>query len=183
MNFQLMPCGKIRQGITRAFADQSTNIRIPAYMRTKIKKIKDYIAEFKQEFGHSPSPSEIADGLGISIKIVNRTLRTQSHACSLNHFTSDKNDAELGDFVAADTPSPETVVDRSLNLELFQRYLVILKDDPLKQQIVIGRVNGSSWNELAEEYRMTQEEVKRLLSNSFRKFRNYAKREPHRVAF
>ncbi|MBO5917617.1 MAG: sigma-70 family RNA polymerase sigma factor, partial [Oscillospiraceae bacterium] len=50
----------IRQAITRAIADQARTIRIPVHMVETINKVIRVSRQLLQEFGHDPSPEEIA---------------------------------------------------------------------------------------------------------------------------
>ncbi len=175
----------IRQSITRAIADHSSTIRIPVHMRLRIKKMQEYIDEFRGELHYTPDAEEIADGLGWDIKIVKKTLKAQNpnQTCSLNVRVGKDEETELGDLIAAPDADPEMMAEREINAALCYKYLEVLSDEPIKKQLVMGRMQGDSWSDLAEEYEITPQEVKRLLANSFRKLKNHVRKESAAVVF
>ena len=60
----------IRQAITRALADQSRTIRLPAHMTERVNKLIWTSRALLQEKGREPTLEEIADETGIPVKQV-----------------------------------------------------------------------------------------------------------------
>jgi RNA polymerase primary sigma factor len=98
----------IRQAITRAIADQSRTIRLPAHMAESLGKMARVTHELTQQDGRQPSSEEIAHGMGVSPEKVDYLLRAASmHLASLESPVGEGN-SEFGEFIEdQNTPSPE----------------------------------------------------------------------------
>lgn len=69
----------IKQSIERAIADKARIIRVPVNTLGKLKKILDAKASLVMKLGRRPTPSEIAEFMGVSAEKVSQILaRTQS---------------------------------------------------------------------------------------------------------
>src|SRR6204780_3436040 len=60
----------IRQAITRAMADQSRTIRLPAHMAEALSKLARMQRQMLQELGREPTPQELAAGLDMTAERV-----------------------------------------------------------------------------------------------------------------
>ncbi len=58
----------IRQGITRAIADYSRAIRLPAHITSTLSRIRKVTNQLTQELGDTPKDEQIADELGMDIE-------------------------------------------------------------------------------------------------------------------
>ena len=65
----------IRQGITRAIADQSRFIRLPAGMGSRLAKVQSTAASLFQTRGSQPSIEETAEAAGLSVGEAHLTMR------------------------------------------------------------------------------------------------------------
>ena len=74
----------IRQGITRAIADQGRTIRIPVHMHERINKIRRVQRSLLQELGTEPTADEIATDLRISSNKVTEALSVAPETASLD---------------------------------------------------------------------------------------------------
>src|SRR5881396_4270654 len=101
----------IRQGITRAIADQARTIRIPVHMIEIIGKLMRAQKELFQEFGREATPEEIADEMQLSSERVRAILKMARNPISLQATVGDSDDACFGDFIedkSAENPSVKT---------------------------------------------------------------------------
>ncbi len=60
----------IRQAITRSIADQARTIRIPVHMIETLNKVMQVQKQLLQEFGHEPTPEEVADEMNLPVERV-----------------------------------------------------------------------------------------------------------------
>ena len=58
----------IKQGITRAIADQSRTIRVPVHMVETIYKVKKASRQLMQELGRKPSEEEVAEKVELPLE-------------------------------------------------------------------------------------------------------------------
>src|SRR5260370_32775278 len=73
----------IRQGITRAIADQARTIRIPVHMIEIIGKLMRAQKELFQAFGREATPEEIADEMQLSVERVRAILKMAQNPISM----------------------------------------------------------------------------------------------------
>jgi len=89
----------IRQGISRAMADQARIIRLPVHMVEKVNKLGKIKRELLQDLGREPTNAELAKELDIEEEFVQQLKDYSVETVSLNQKVGD-DDAELGDFIA-----------------------------------------------------------------------------------
>jgi len=94
----------IRQGITRALADQSRTIRIPVHMTEAYQRVTKASRRLSQRLGRTPSLSEVAGVIDSTSARVEQTIQIFQDVASLEHPIGD-GDTLLGDFI----PDKETV--------------------------------------------------------------------------
>ena len=105
----------IRQGITRAIADQGRTIRIPVHMHERINKIRRVQRSLLQELGNEPTAEQIAADLNISTSKVNEALAVAPETASLDTPIGEEDDNPLGAFIM-DVDSPSPVQEAELNI-------------------------------------------------------------------
>ncbi len=98
----------IRQGITRALAQQSRLIRLPVHAGDQIRKIYRTAEHLEQESGRRPTPEEIAQETGLNSTKVERLLRISRYPISLARPVGDDGDTEFGDFIEDEESLPPT---------------------------------------------------------------------------
>lgn len=110
----------IRQGITRAIADQAKTIRIPVH---KIDAINKLIATTRQlviAIGREPTIDEVAKNMGIAPKEVRALVKLTSNPISLETPVAHGDDAasgRLGDLIESDQfiKQDKTSIDKNLH--------------------------------------------------------------------
>ncbi|QUY45663.1 RNA polymerase sigma factor, RpoD/SigA family [Acaryochloris marina] len=116
----------IRQGITRAIADQSRTIRLPIYLTEYFNKIKRAQRELSQSLGRSPTTSEIAQALSLPPEKVREYLQLSHHTLSIDLKIGDDQDNSIVDFIEASNPLPEEFVTGKTLSESLQQLLTTL---------------------------------------------------------
>jgi len=89
----------IRQGITRALADQSRTIRVPVHMTEAYQRVTKATRRLSQRLGRSPSLSEVAGVVATTSDRVAQTIQVFQDVISLEHPIGD-GDTLLGDFIS-----------------------------------------------------------------------------------
>jgi RNA polymerase primary sigma factor len=120
----------IRQGITRAIADQARTIRIPVHLVQKVNKVAAVRRRLEQETGREPSEQEIATVLEMDVEDVKELMGLNSDTVSLDTpIGGDDAGATLGDVVENSAElSPEEIVAERLLSEDIDIVLKQLKD-------------------------------------------------------
>jgi RNA polymerase primary sigma factor len=95
----------IRQGITRALADQSRTIRLPVHLGESLGQIKRATEQLTQALGRPPTAEEIADALSQPIERVARALEAARRPLSLETPVGEDAEHTLRD-VVSNTAAP-----------------------------------------------------------------------------
>ena len=68
----------IRQAVSRALSDQGRTIRVPVHMGERITQLSRVSRELVQKNGHTPTEEEIAEEMGVSLRLLERIRQAQS---------------------------------------------------------------------------------------------------------
>ena len=90
----------IRQGITRAIAEQSRIVRLPAGMGNRMAKVQTTAARLFQDRGSRPSVEETAEAVGLSAGEAHLTMRMGRATLSLDQPIGQRQDSYLGKLLA-----------------------------------------------------------------------------------
>jgi len=166
----------IRQGITRAIADQARTIRIPVHMIEIIGKLMRAQKELFQAFGREATPEEIADEMQLSGERVRAILKMAQNPISMQATVGDSDDACFGDFIedkGAENPSVMTA--NSLLKKSLNDVLGTLNERERKiVEMRFGLVDGygRTLEELGKLYKVTRERIRQIEAKALRKLRH-----------
>ncbi|MBD2527400.1 RpoD/SigA family RNA polymerase sigma factor [Nostoc sp. FACHB-133] len=136
----------IRQGITRAIAQQSRTIRLPIHVFEKLNKIKRIQRELSQQLGRTPNTNEIATALSITPDEVRECLHLSRKPMSLETRIGSHQDTELQDILEDTGLSPENyVAEESLQNDLQK---LLSKLSPQQREVLTMRFGLKDGNEL-----------------------------------
>jgi RNA polymerase primary sigma factor len=167
----------IRQGITRAIADQSRTIRLPVYVGDQISKLLRATHQLTQELGHEPTPEELAVALDTSRHKVEEILRVMDIPISLETPIDDEGETEFGDLVEDEYAVPDDEL-TSATLEGLLRD--ILQDLPPREARILrlryGLVNGQAHTleEIGKKLGVTRERARQIEAQALRRLRHPA---------
>jgi len=166
----------IRQGITRAIADQGRTIRIPVHMIETINKLIRTSREVVQDVGREPTPEEIASQMDISVDKVRQVLAVAQEPISLETPIGDEEDSYLGDFIEdKKTKSPVAETDVILLKERVGDLLETLTDREKKVielRFGIGDGCPRTLEEVGTEFDVTRERIRQIEAKALRKLRH-----------
>jgi RNA polymerase nonessential primary-like sigma factor len=168
----------IRQGITRALATQSRNIRLPVHITEKLNKIRKVQRQLTQA-GVSPKLEEVAQALEMTPEQVQEVLMRIPRSISLDVKVGKDKDTELGDLLEAAETSPEQLLMReSLHGELLQ----LLADLTEREREVIGLRFGLghdqsySLADIGRILELSRERVRQIEAKALQKLRQPKRR-------
>ncbi len=163
----------IRQGITRAIADQSRTIRIPVHMVEAINKIKKAARILAQKFGRDPTLEEISKEIGMELDKVKKVMKSAKYPISLQTPIGDDNSTSLENFVEDTTcTSP---VDKANNEELLNTLKKLLDElQPREKEIIklrfgIDNTHTLTLEEIGKQLGVTRERVRQIEEKALEK--------------
>ena len=166
----------IRQGITRAIADQGRTIRIPVHMHERINKIRRVQRSLLQELGSEPTAEQIAEDLNISTNKVNEALAVAPETASLDTPIGEEDDNPLGAFIM-DTDSPSPVQEAELNILKEQIQDVLSELNERERKVIslrFGIDDGypRTLEEVGNIFDVTRERIRQIEAKALRKLRH-----------
>jgi RNA polymerase primary sigma factor len=118
----------IRQSCQRAIANQSKTIRIPVHVDERRNKLARTRQRFEVAHGREPTPEELAEAAGMSLRHAEEALAAVEATVSLNQPIGD-DAAQLGElFADPDSLDPEAAATDALRGLAVRRALAKLSD-------------------------------------------------------
>ncbi len=168
----------IRQGITRALADQSRTIRIPVHMVETINRFNQVERRLVQELGRDPLPEEIAAEMGEEIDKIRNIMKISQETVSLEASVGDdEEDSTLGDFIVDDK---NITPDRVASLKLLADHVRGIIGDltPREQKILemrFGLTDGvaHTLEEVGQEFGVTRERIRQIEAKALERMKKH----------
>jgi RNA polymerase primary sigma factor len=164
----------IRQGITRALADQSRTIRIPVHMTENYQRVHKATRQLTQRLGRSPSLEEVAGSVKSTGERVGQTIQAFQDVVSLEYPVGD-GEALLGDFIPdRDSPTADSQVDRSQVTQQVARALGSLsprEEAVIRLRFGIGQGESMTLEEVGRTLGVTRERIRQIEAKALVKLR------------
>jgi RNA polymerase primary sigma factor len=168
----------IRQGITRALADQSRTIRIPVHMVERMNRVGRVRRALLQKNGRDPSPEEIAAEVEMPPQQVEEILALGREPVSLETpvGSGDGGDSRLADFIEDETnAAPLELVSagmREQDLEEALRSLQWRERRVLELRYGLSSGEPMTLEAIGSEVGVTRERVRQIESRTLSKLKN-----------
>ena len=166
----------IRQAITRSIADQARTIRIPVHMIETLNKVMQVQKQLLQEFGHEPTPEEVADEMNLPVERVQQIMKMAQQPISLQSPVGDGDDTSFGDFI--EDKSAENPYDMTAFSLLREKIMDVLDSLTERERRVLtlrfGLVDGYSrtLEEVGKQFKVTRERIRQIEAKALRKMRH-----------
>ena len=166
----------IRQGITRALADQARTIRIPVHRVESINKLVRLQRRLLQEYGREPTPEEIGQALGIGPEKVEEILKISQEPVSLETPIGEEEDSHLGDFIEDRSAlAPADAASFQILKDQVDEVLHTLSDREsrvLRLRFGLEDGRGRTLEEVGREFGVTRERIRQIEAIALRKMRH-----------
>lgn len=168
----------IKQAISRAVAEESRNIRVPAHTMEGINRALRVQRELSQRLQREPTIEEIARELGESERKVADYFSLAADTTSLDQPTRDDSDVTFADNLA----SPDAVdpSDSIAVTDLREAVRAILLDLPPREQEVMrmrfgmNGQEGATLEEVGQAFNITRERVRQIEVRTLFRLRHVA---------
>ncbi|HEX3135567.1 MAG TPA: RNA polymerase sigma factor RpoD, partial [Planctomycetota bacterium] len=166
----------IRQGITRAIADQARTIRIPVHMIETMGKLRKIQKDILQDTGREATIEEVAERAGISVGECKRVIRVSKHPISLDRPIGDSDDCYFGDFLEdKNAKNPANISSNELLKEKITEVLDTLTDR--EREIIclrygIGDGYTYTLEEVGRRFNVTRERIRQIEAKSIKKLQH-----------
>lgn len=155
----------IRQGITRAVADQSRTIRVPVHTNEASTKIAKTAQRLAQQLDREPTFEEIGQELEMTSERVKETIEAFQEPISLDAPSID-GETELGELIPdLACQSPDEEVSRKSNAQWLNQIFQILT--PREQQVIrlrfgIGVDEPCTLEQVGRSMSVTRERIRQI---------------------
>ncbi|HDQ99451.1 MAG TPA: sigma-70 family RNA polymerase sigma factor [candidate division WOR-3 bacterium] len=169
----------IKQAITRAIADQSRTVRVPAHIIDAINKVAKLQRKFMQERGREPSVSEIAQRLSTPKEKIEALTRISQFGVSLDKPVDEDESSFIGDFICDEkSASPSHAAGISLLQEKLEQALKVLskrEEKVLRLRFGLGDGCPRTLEEVGQIFNITRERVRQIEAKALKKLRHPAR--------
>jgi RNA polymerase nonessential primary-like sigma factor len=170
----------IRQGITRAIANQSRMIRLPSHVSEKLSRIRKAQRELAQRLGRAATLAELAADLGLSETVLRHTLERQSQPLSLDGPRGGETQTDLADLLEDAYHSPEQHLIRQHFHEAMEALLGELTEREalvLRERFGLKDDQPRTLTEIGADLRLSRERVRQIEVQALSKLRQPCQRQ------
>lgn len=162
--------------IQRAIANKGRNIRIPVYKNDAINKYRMVVLKLETMLGRTPTVSEIANDMKVSIKEIEKLQFLQKDTANLNEAVSNDSNIELEKFVIGYDDGLDDIVIAKILREDIAKMLKDLNLTDLEYSILINRFGlknneTATLLEISSKYNVSVEWVRKLERKALNKIR------------
>jgi RNA polymerase primary sigma factor len=172
----------IRQGISRAIADQARTIRVPVHMIETITRLVRVSRDLLQELGREPTVEEIAEAMSKGQEVVvtparvREIIKVSQQPVSLETPIGEEGDSHLGDFIEDRTAlAPADAASYQLLKEQVAAVLDSLTDRErrvLEMRFGLQDGRARTLEAVGKEFNVTRERIRQIEAKALRKLRH-----------
>jgi RNA polymerase primary sigma factor len=164
----------IRQGITRALADQSRTIRVPVHMTEAYQRVTKATRRLAQRFGRTPLLGEVAGVVDSTSDRVAQTIQVFQDVVSLEYPIGD-GETLLGDFIPdKEAPQADSQVGLKEMTREVARALGALSPREaavIRLRFGIGQGESMTLEEVGQILGVTRERIRQIEEKALMKLR------------
>ena len=169
----------IRQGISRAIANDARTIRLPVHIHELLARVRQASRYVAMPSDREPTVEEIAEAAGLTPEKVRQALEVVRDPISLHQVVGDDG-AELGDFVRDDgSPDPFEAAELALLAAAVRTLLAPLTER--ERQVVVlrfglGAADAMTLDQVGVHFSLTRERIRQIEAKALCKLRHPSSR-------
>ncbi|GIV98417.1 MAG: DNA-directed RNA polymerase sigma-70 factor [Herpetosiphonaceae bacterium] len=165
----------IRQAVTRSLAEHGRLIRLPVHLSEGIMQLRRVTYQLEQALQREPTPEEIAEALGISVRKVKRMLNAATQPVSLERPIGPDGEGKVGEFLADDRiEGPlDVATQHMLHKELAEALEKLPERERTVLQLRYGLHDGKrrTLEEVGAAFGITRERTRQIEAEAMRHLR------------
>ena len=156
----------IRQAITRAIADQSRTIRIPAHVNESVNQVLRASLKLEMELGRTPTNEEIGKRMKIGAERVQWLMSLSLDPVSLDRRVAPDGEWALGDLI--EDNRGDALVDSVIDSRMRDGTAHVLKtlsareEKVIKMRFGIGYERNHTLEQIGQELGLTRERIRQI---------------------
>jgi len=171
----------IRQGITRAIADQSRTIRIPVHTGELINKLKRIERILTAQLKRTPTIEELAEHSGFTVDKILELNKLDLEPVSTEITIGEDDDTLLIDMIADNnaTIPDDNAVESGLRMELetVLSYLTTRESEVIRLRFGFDDGRSRTLEEVGKVFGVTRERIRQIEAKALRKLKRYSDRK------
>ena len=177
----------IRQGITRALADQSRTVRVPVHVCDAMTRVRRSCDRLAVQLGREPNMEELGNVLDLPTEKLSALLDATKGAVSLETPVGEEENAHLSDVL--EDPSAVSPFYSAERLDLQKKVTSLLQTlTPREAHIIrrrfgIGELEDATLEEIGHEYSVTRERIRQIEERALSKLREPQRNKTLRTYF
>jgi len=146
------------------------------HMIETLNKVMQVQKQLLQEYGHEPTPDEVADEMNLPVERVQQIMKMAQQPISLQSPVGDGDDTSFGDFI--EDKSAENPYDMTAYSLLREKIIDVLDSLTERERRVLslrfGLVDGYSrtLEEVGKQFKVTRERIRQIEAKALRKMRH-----------
>jgi len=156
----------INQGMSRAQHSQTKTVRVPLYLLEQTSKVYRVISILHKEMGRRPTPEEISQRSGVSVKDVKRIIKAANDAISLDSSILDGEKTTFLDFIVDEAiPAPDSLTDKQALKGEIRKALKLLtprEDEIIRMRFGIDQETAYTLDDVGMMFDLTRERIRQI---------------------
>ena len=170
----------VRQGITRALADQSRTIRIPVHLTEASHRITRTTRRLVQQLGQVPRTEVVANALGVRPEKIHETMQAFQEPIPLETPVGD-GDTSLGELVPDRAVVPPDIavhrIERDREVDRVLSNLTPREQLVIRLRFGIGQDEPRTLEQVGQSLSVTRERIRQIEAKALKKLRTHQVQE------
>jgi len=156
----------INQRMSRAQHEQTRTIRVPVNLLEQTSKVYRVIPILQKEMGRRPTPEEISQRSGVSVKHVKWIIKAANYTISLDSSILNGKKTTFLDFIVDEAiPAPDSLTEKQALKEEIRKSLKLLtprEDEIIRMRFGIDQETTYTLDKIGKMFDLTRERIRQI---------------------